>query len=318
MTAPPLISVALCAHNGERWLREQLDSVLAQTGVDIEVVALDDASGDGSVALLREYAARDPRVRVHENDRNLGPARSFERAMSLCRGEFLAPCDQDDVWETRKLSRLLATIGPADLAYCDSRYIDDDGAPTGGRVSDHLSMMQGCEPLQFLFGNSVSGHAALLRREVFERARPFPPGVFHDWWLALCAAAGNGVVYLHEPLVRFRRHASTFSTLGRGHKARIPSRQRLWLATLRNLMEAHAHTRLRGHECAQALLDAFELARDRRRRLPLLRELWRLRAAAPPARGNAALNGVRLQMRFLRKLRQSRREPPLEPRQVSF
>lgn len=319
MTAsPPLISIALCTHNGEHWLREQLDSVLAQDDVTIEVVALEDRSSDGSLALLLEYAARDPRVRVFENDRNLGPARSFERALSLCRGEFLAPCDQDDIWEPQKLSRLLETIGAADLAYCDSRYIDEHGAFSGDGVSDHLQMMSGREPLQFLFANSVSGHAALLRREVFERARPFPTGVFHDWWLALCAAAGEGVVYLAAPLVRFRRHGSAFSTLGHAQKTRDPSRQRLWLEVRRNLMAAHARTALRGHERAQALLDAFDMARDRHRRLPLLRELWRTRAAAPPARGNAMLNGVRLQMRFLRKLRRARGEPPLDPRRVSF
>lgn len=319
MTAsPPLISVALCTHNGERWLREQLDSALAQDAVTIELVALDDRSSDGSVALLREYAVRDQRVRVFENATNLGPARSFERAMSLCRGEFLAPCDQDDVWEPRKLSRLLETIGAAGLAYCDSRYIDEHGAFSGDGVSDHLGMMSGREPLQFLFANSVSGHAALLRREVFERARPFPPGVFHDWWLALCAAAGEGVAYLDAPLVRFRRHASTFSTLGRANKARDPSRQRLWLEVRRNLMAAHARTSLRGRERAQALLEALDAARDQRRYRPLMCELWRVRGAAPPARGNAMLNGVRLQLRFLRKLRRARGEPPLDPRYVSF
>ncbi|HWG10681.1 MAG TPA: glycosyltransferase [Rhodanobacteraceae bacterium] len=319
MNAPsPLISVALCTYNGERWLREQLDSVLAQDDATIEVVALDDRSSDGSVALLREYAARDPRVRVFGNDANLGPARSFERAMTLCRGAFIAPCDQDDVWEPEKLARLLQAIGAADLAYCDSRYIDEHGRFSGGDVSDHLSMMSGREPLQFLFANSVSGHAALLRRGVFERARPFPAGVFHDWWLALCAAAGEGVVYLDAPLVRFRRHGAAFSTLGHGQKTRDPSRQRLWLEVRRNLMVAHARTTLRGHERAQALLDAFDLARDQRRHLPLLRELWRVRAAAPPAGGNAMLNGVRQQVRFLRKLRRARGEPPLEPRRLSF
>ena len=125
--AQPLVSVALCVYNGERYLREQLDSILAQEGVRIEVVAVDDVSSDGSLALLQEYAAEDPRIRVVANDRNLGHLCSFDRAMSLCSAALIAPSDQDDIWHPQKLQRLLAAIGDADLAYCDSEYIDGDG-----------------------------------------------------------------------------------------------------------------------------------------------------------------------------------------------
>ena len=178
----PFVSVALCVYNGERYLREQLDSILAQQGVQLEIVCVDDRSTDGSLALLQEYAARDARFRVVENETNLGHLRSFEKCMALCSAPLIAPSDQDDVWAPSKLRRLYEAIGDADLAYCDSAYVDEDGSSLGGRISDDLTMMAGREPFQFVFVNSVSGHASLVRRSLFERARPFPPGIYHDWW----------------------------------------------------------------------------------------------------------------------------------------
>ncbi len=318
MTRPnvPLISVALCVHNGERFLREQLDSVLAQRDVELEIVALDDASSDGSGTILREYAARDTRMRCFRNEENLGPSRSFERAMSLCRGDFIAPCDQDDVWEAEKLAVLLAAIGNADLAYCDSEYVDDAGAFTGKRVSEDVQMMSGREPLRFLFSNSVSGHATILRRELFEAARPFPQGAFHDWWLALVAAARGGVVYVDRPLVRFRRHLSAFSTLGLDRKGqRPPTRNRRWLQERRNLMVALARSDLRGRAHAQRLCEAFDLVATRHRMWPLWKELWQVRAAVPGS-GSSLTNTLRLGLRFWRSFRRARNEPALSPKEI--
>ncbi|MCL1635725.1 glycosyltransferase [Luteimonas sp. SX5] len=308
---PPRVSVALCVYNGEKHLREQLDTVLAQRGVDLEVIAVDDGSRDGSVALLREAAARDPRLQVHVNPENLGPLRSFERAMSLGGGEFVAPCDQDDRWHPDKLAQLLACIGDADLAYCDSEYIDDGGRPSGRGISSDLTMMSGREPMRFVFSNSVSGHALIVRRALFEAARPFPPGLFHDWWLAMCASARGGVAYLDEALVQFRRHDAAFSPLGKDAAQAPPSRNRVWLEERRALLRALAGSAFDRDGRAAAMLHALEQAEAGRGYGPLLRSVWQSRAAAPPWRGSTAINALRLQSRFIRKLRRARKEPPI-------
>src|SRR5689334_11569979 len=104
MESMPLISIALCTYNGERYLRAQMDSLLAQAGARIEIIAVDDASQDGTPGLLQGYAQQDPRVRVLANAENIGPSRSFERAMEIGTGEFIAPCDQDDLWTSDKLA----------------------------------------------------------------------------------------------------------------------------------------------------------------------------------------------------------------------
>ena len=303
----PLITIALCTYNGERYLSQQIESLLAQTGVRIEIIAVDDASQDGTLAVLQDFSRRDPRVSVFANPENLGPSASFERAMQLGTGEFIAPCDQDDIWNPGKLAKLLAAIGTHDLAYCDSAFIDEEGRPTGRKVSDRMSMMAGRLPLQFVFRNSVSGHASLLRRSLFEIARPFPADVYHDWWLALCAASRNGVVYLDEALVQFRRHEGAFSRLGRGGTHKLPGRSRMWLMQRRRLLASFASSTLVGHESAASLLAVFDDALAGRSQMPLLRELWRLRDAVAE-RQPAALDAIRLQLRFLRKLRGARNE----------
>ena len=312
----PRVSVALCTYNGERHLAALLDSVLAQTGVTLDVVALDDASSDGTVALLQDYAARDARLRVVVNDENLGHVRSFEKCMDLCAHDLIAPCDQDDVWAPGKLARLVRAIAIADLAYCDSAYIDDGGRSLDRRVSQDLGTMHaGHDALRFAFQNTVSGHAMLVRREVFERARPFPAQLYHDWWLAMIAASGRGVAYVDEALVQFRRHADASSPMGKQHKGDLPTRKvkrfrtrnRKWVEQLSYVFDALAQrdepVRDRALAWHLALREAMA-----GRTLALWRVIWRTRASVPPWDGPRWLAAIRCYLRCVRKLWGARRE----------
>jgi len=209
MRPPPLVSVALCTYQGARFLPAQLDSLLAQDYPNLEVVVVDDASTDESLAILQAYAARDRRIRVHRNQANLGFQRNFEAALARCRGELIAPCDQDDVWRADKLSLLRDRLGSGAAAYCDSELIDSEGRSMGRRFSDVYPMRSMADPANLLFDNCVAGHALLLRRPVVEAAMPFPDGLFHDWWMAFVAAGAGGLTYCAEPLVRHRVHAGS-------------------------------------------------------------------------------------------------------------
>ena len=311
----PRISVAMCVYNGARYLAAQLDSLLAQEDVAIEVVVVDDASTDGSLDLLRHYALRDPRIRVHANPRNLGHLRSFEKCMALCSNDLIAPCDQDDVWHPRKLARLAGAIEGADMAYCDSAYIDPEGRPLGRRISDDLGQMHsGRDPLKYCFQNTVSGHALLVRRSVFDAALPFPAMLYHDWWLAIRAAAGRGVVYVAEPLVQFRRHCDAYSPLGKEQAARCAiltaSKNRAWFEQLLYVFGKLAETPWQAHEQAREWIDALtEAADDRPARLRRL--VWRHRASVPPWDGPRWLAALRCYARCKRKIRRARSEPAL-------
>src|SRR5262245_54450304 len=141
----PRVSIALCTYQGEAYLGEQLDSLLAQDVKDIELVACDDASSDGTWGILQSHESRFAQARLQRNTANQGLQKNFEQAFSACSGEWIAPCDQDDRWLPGKLGRLLeaAQATGATLAYCDSELIDEQGRSTGRRVSDRYRMVSG-------------------------------------------------------------------------------------------------------------------------------------------------------------------------------
>src|SRR4051794_15860948 len=95
----PMFSVAMCTYNGARFIGAQLASVAAQTRTPDELIVCDDRSTDETVAIVQKFADSAPfRVRLHVNEENLGSTKNFERAVSLCEGDLIALCDQDDVW----------------------------------------------------------------------------------------------------------------------------------------------------------------------------------------------------------------------------
>ncbi len=203
---PGLVSIVLCTYNGSRFLAEQLDSLLAQTYPHFEILAVDDGSTDETVSLLKQYAAREARIRIVVNPANLGFARNFESALRLSRGAFIAPCDQDDIWLPGKIEALLAAIGGHSMAYCDSTLVDEHAVPLGHTLSQIVPMHDLDDPLPLAFGNCVSGHAMLFRRSLLKQALPMPPGFFHDWWLATVAAATAGIRFCNRSLVLYRQH----------------------------------------------------------------------------------------------------------------
>ena len=210
-TTQPLISIALCTYDGARHLRAQIESLLAQTHRNLEIVAVDDCSSDDSPSILEEYHQRDPRVRPFVNEANLGFRRNFERAISLCTGEFIALSDQDDVWDPDKLTALLGVIGDHALAYCDSALIDEEGRDLNVAMSGMVTMVSTDDPAVFANANCVSGHASLFRRELIARALPAPTCFFHDWWLAAVAASAGGIVYCDRKLVFYRYHRANIT-----------------------------------------------------------------------------------------------------------
>lgn len=217
------VSVALATCNGERHLAAQLDTLLAQTVAPAELVACDDASTDATWAILERYAPRFASARLVRNAQRLGASANFAQALRLCRADWIAPCDQDDLWAPHKLERLLAAAGDATLVYSDSDLVDADGRPLGARVSDRYTMVDGADPRAFALANWISGHAMLLRRSLLERALPLPDGAWYDWWLAFVAANVGSIRYVDEPLVRFRQHAANASAFGGRRGAPKPS-----------------------------------------------------------------------------------------------
>jgi glycosyltransferase involved in cell wall biosynthesis len=223
MNNASIVSVVLGTYNGQTYLREQLDSVLAQTYPFLEIITIDDGSTDSTVAILREYAARDPRIRLVVNEQNLGFIRNFEKGCSLASGRWIALCDQDDYWHPDKVKKMVAAIGDYPMVYCDSILCDEVLQPLGNRISDLVHYQSFDDPRQLCVFSRMYGHATLITRDLFQRSRPFLKEVPHDGWLAYHATLFGGVLYLPEPLVSYRQHAANiFGVVGRKKKKPAP------------------------------------------------------------------------------------------------
>ncbi|GLU52183.1 hypothetical protein Dfri01_16440 [Dyadobacter frigoris] len=207
----PLVSIALCIYNGEKFMREQLETLVNQTYPNLEIVAVDDRSKDSSLEILKEYADKYPFFTFYENEENLGYVKNFEKAISLCKGELIALSDQDDIWDLNKIRLQVEAIGDSQLIYHDSTLIDEKGKPTGKKMSDIINLYSGDNPKTFLFFNCISGHSCMIRKDLLPWALPFHKDFFHDQWLAYVAANVGKIEVIHYSLVQYRQH-STSST----------------------------------------------------------------------------------------------------------
>lgn len=209
----PRISVVMSTHNGERFLRAQLDSILAQTRADFELLVADDASGDRSYEILEEYARRDERIALSRNARNLGLLDSLAGLFGRARAPWIAISDHDDVWHPRKLEKLLACAGGGAAAYCNSELIDARGEPLGLTIMEAIGVQtpaRGDSPLKLLWKNCVSGHGMIFRRELCEMFLPFSADMPYDQQIAILAMANGGLAYCPQALIQHRLHDSNY------------------------------------------------------------------------------------------------------------
>lgn len=207
----PLISIVMATYNGEKYLREQVDSLLAQSYTTLEFIFVDDASSDSSLTILQEYASQDERIRLVTNPENQGLLATFETGIRAAKGEMIALSDQDDVWMTDKIRLLAGAIGSHSMIYADSALTDAAGIVTG-KFSDRNHLCDYPTGLHYVFGTKAMGHAMLFKREIIDSALPFPDFVGHDFILGFAAAALNGVSYFPTTLVNYRQHSS--NTMG--------------------------------------------------------------------------------------------------------
>ncbi len=224
------VSIIIATYNGEQYLREQLDSILSQTIQPFEVIIQDDCSNDSTVSIIHEYLSRLP-IRLTINEKNIGYIRNFESALSQARGDYIAICDQDDIWEANKLELLLSNIGNSSLIYSNSLLIDSDGNSLNKTLSDKLknSFISTRSPLSFIYDNCVSAHAMLFNRSLLPQLFPFPKHLYFDAWITANAASANGVHYLDKSLVKYRQHST--NTLSITQKASLSLREKIALKT---------------------------------------------------------------------------------------
>ena len=200
------ISVVMPTFDGARFLAAQIESILAQTATDFELLAIDDGSSDATIAILDDAARRDSRVRRLPASGNRGQNRRLVELLAAASGEFVAIADQDDVWDRERNARLLDAIGDRALACGRSQLIDADDRDLGLSVLEAKGVdAAAVGPLSALFLPLVSAHAAIMRRSWIDPGAFFGPLPF-DLALGLEAHYSAGLVYVDEAIVYHRIH----------------------------------------------------------------------------------------------------------------
>lgn len=206
MVNQPLVSIALATYNGEKYIEQQLQSLLAQDYPNLEIIISDDCSNDGTWDILQFYASIDSRIKLLPRTQNVGYVNNFIRVFKECRGELISPCDQDDIWYSNKTSRLVEEIGDSTLIYCNNRYIDEKNISLGVTHSDKVNMIFGSDVRQLLFCTSICGHTMLFKKELLNFNNQLVEFPYIDWVISFLAAEHGYIKYLNEVLVDWRQH----------------------------------------------------------------------------------------------------------------
>lgn len=211
-----MISVAMATYNGAQYITEQLDSICNQSRKVDEMILVDDCSSDSTVELIENYMQGhlECNIKLYKNESNLGYKKNFYKALSLCVGDIVLLCDQDDVWMDNKVETLCHVLEEhLDAAVVSSAFVQIDGEGNVGeqktayqRKMAHNELV--CVPLEdLIFHNISQGCAMAVTREIKDSfLKYFTEEIPHDWVMNIIAAMEKKCYYLNEPLFYYRIH----------------------------------------------------------------------------------------------------------------
>ncbi|WP_316798854.1 glycosyltransferase [Pedobacter frigidisoli] len=202
----PLVSIVLCTYNGEIFIRKLIDSLLDQTYKNIEIIALDDCSADSTFFILSDYTVRHPSIKVYQNESNIGFNRNFEKAIQLSAGDYIAICDQDDIWLPAKIETLVKHIKDNWLIFSNSDLINEnDQLIEKSLLSDAFSIKKSSYR-SILINNFVTGHTCLFSRSFIDQIYPMPERGYYDWWMGFVALYHHKIAFINLKLTLYRQH----------------------------------------------------------------------------------------------------------------
>ena len=207
-------SVAMCTYNGEKYIREQLESIIGQTMPPDEIVICDDGSKDHTVDVIRDVLEDwKGKLQLVCNEKNLGFVKNFEKAISLCHGDIIYLSDQDDVWDLHKIeimNEVFCRHPDVVTVWHDAELVDGalcrlyDSFWESTLHFDEKKFMTG-NYSHVLERNVMQGSACAFRKEVFCSAVPFPEYAIHDEWVLLVSLLMGRVIPISKILMKYRQ-----------------------------------------------------------------------------------------------------------------
>lgn len=212
----PKISVCMATYNGEKYIAEQLNSILTQLSDNDEVIISDDSSSDGTVKILEKFASEDARIQLFLFQKFRDPIQNFQNALVQATGDYIYLSDQDDLWIENKVKTINQILENYDLVLHNSIVTDENLKPTHPSFFKLFGSKKGI--IKNIIRSSYYGSCMAFRRNILDQAIPFPKTkeIGHDLWLGLVAELTGKVVLLETPYIYYRRHQNTFTLRGLG------------------------------------------------------------------------------------------------------
>ncbi len=227
----PLIQVIVCTYQGERFITEQLTSILDQSYVNFEVLVFDDRSTDQTCDIVGVFCQKFSNIVLYKNTNNLGFLGNFEQALNSASAAYIALSDQDDIWHKDKLQLCMEALMDLEkkqpnlpvLVHSDLSYIDDKGEQIHGSFFEKKGLtLPNEKSLSHILGHcGVMGNTILMNRILVDKALPFPEGLkYHDYWFAVVNEIFGIRKAIQKPLVGYRIHNDNNSANNRIIKTR--------------------------------------------------------------------------------------------------
>ena len=216
------VSVILASYNGEKYIIEQIDSILAQTYPIYEILIGDDGSADNTMSILNDYACKYGNIKIISSNGKHGVNYNFKRLMDTASGNYIAISDQDDIWFPEKIEIMMREIGTHVLAYSDAIPFSGMLIPYNKEQSVEFDSYIPENSIEdIMFNNVVSGHRMLVKKEFINEIHEWNFDVYYDWWLAISASYRNSIIYIPCPLVFWRRHDHSMTLLSPKREKKI-------------------------------------------------------------------------------------------------
>jgi len=205
-----MISVCIASYNGEKYIKEQIESILEQLYQNDEIIISDDSSTDKTIEILELF--NDERIKILKNNKFKSPVYNLENALKIAKGDYIFLADQDDIWEDNKVELSCKALENYDLVLSNATIIDKEGNDLGRKF--HKGEIR-FSFIKNLISNPYIGCCMAFRKEILNQVLPFPRKIaMHDSWIGLYAQLIGKVIYLDKTLIKYRRHGNNASPSG--------------------------------------------------------------------------------------------------------
>lgn len=240
------IDIVLATYNGEKYLSEQLDSIIAQSYQNWRVLVSDDGSSDNTLLILEKYVACDKRILLVNKARQGGVVKNFSKALEFVTSNYVMFSDQDDYWLPDKVLRTLEILTSNEksignvplLVFTDLTVVDEDlnTLKYSFYTSNGINPLNNLDSRYLLWRSTVYGCTVMFNKLLYEVAMPFSAEVtMHDQWFALKASLTGRVIYAEESHIYYRQHAK--NVVG-GRKRSFVERFKFTIISMKKIREA--------------------------------------------------------------------------------